>query len=160
EIDYLCAAGSAAFARPVHPADVVWTYAGVRPLYDDGASEAKAATRDYVLEVDEAPGVAPLLSIIGGKITTYRRLAEAVLERLAQHLPPARGLPAGWTGSTALPGGEIEPDEVPLLATRLRRAFPFLADAHAARLVRAYGTLAQRVLGKAKSAADLGRQFG
>ena len=81
EIDYLCASVSEYFAKPVTPADVVWTYAGVRPLYDDGASEAKAATRDYVLELD-APGGAPLLSVFGGKITTYRRLAEEALEKL------------------------------------------------------------------------------
>ncbi len=160
EIDYLCAAASAAFTNPVRPADVVWTYSGVRPLYDDGASDAKAASRDYVLEMDEEAGTAPLLSIIGGKITIYRHLAEAVLERLAAHLPARQGLEAGWTGTTPLPGGEVEPDEIALLATRLRRSHPFLAEAHAARLVRAYGTLAQRVLGKAKSPADLGRQFG
>jgi glycerol-3-phosphate dehydrogenase len=160
EIVYLCEAASAAFAQPVRPADVVWTYSGVRPLYDDGTGEAKAASRDYALEVDEKPGVAPLLSVIGGKITTYRRLAEAVLERLAAHLPERKGQEAGWTGRTALPGGEIEPDELPLLATRLRRAYPFLAEAHAERLVGAYGTLARRVLGQAASAADLGLHFG
>ena len=71
---------------------MVWTYSGVRPLFDDGASDAKSASRDYVLELDAAEGAAPLLSIIGGKITTYRRLAEAALERLAPHLPAAHGL--------------------------------------------------------------------
>src|SRR5438477_203530 len=104
DIGYLCEAASAAFARSVTPADVVWTYSGVRPLYDDGASEAKAASRDYVLEMDDKGGAAPVLSIIGGKITTYRRLAEAVLERLATHLPAREGLAAGWTGMTPLPG--------------------------------------------------------
>jgi glycerol-3-phosphate dehydrogenase len=160
EVDYLCTAAGSAFAHPVRPADVVWTYSGVRPLQDDGASDAKAASRDYVLHMDDQPGVAPLLSIIGGKITIYRHLAEAVLERLAGHLPARQGLEAGWTGTTPLPGGEIEPDEVALLATRLRRTHTFLGEAHAARLARAYGTLAQRVLGKARSSADLGRQFG
>jgi glycerol-3-phosphate dehydrogenase len=161
EIAYLCEAASAHFARPVRPADVVWTYSGVRPLFDDGASEAKAASRDYVLELDETPGAAPLLSVIGGKITTYRRLAEAVLERLDTCLAPhLRGLAPGWTGITPLPGGEFEPDEILLLAARLARRFPFLGDAQALRLVRAYGTRAARVLGKATSAADLGRQFG
>jgi glycerol-3-phosphate dehydrogenase len=160
EIAYLCEAASAAFAQPIQPADVVWTYSGVRPLYDDGADEAMAASRDYVLELDQKPGVAPLLSVIGGKITTYRRLAETVLERLVAHLPKRKGQEAGWTGRTALPGGEIEPAELPLLATRLRRAYPFLAEAHAMRLVSAYGTLARRVLGQAASAADLGLHFG
>ena len=150
EIAYLCEAASAAFARTVQPGDVVWTYSGVRPLYDDGASDAKAASRDYVLEMDEKPGAAPLLSVIGGKITTYRRLAEAVLERLAAHLPPPAGLAAGWTGTTPLPGGEFEPDEMPPLASALARSYPFLDERHAARLVRAYGARAARVLGRAK----------
>ena len=119
EIAYLCEAASAAFARSVRPADVVWTYSGVRPLYDDGASEAKAASRDYVLEMDDKAGAAPVLSIIGGKITTYRRLAEAALERLAAHLPARQGLAAGWTGTTPLPGGEFDPDELPALTQRL-----------------------------------------
>jgi glycerol-3-phosphate dehydrogenase len=160
EIAYLCEAASAAFARTLLPADVVWSYAGVRPLYDDGASEAKAASRDYVLEMDDRPGAAPLLSIIGGKITTYRRLAEAVLERLAAHLPSRQGLAAGWTGTTPLPGGEFEPDELPALTRRLARSYPFLSAPHAGRLVHAYGARAARVLGRAKSAADLGRVFG
>ena len=160
EVAYLCEAASAAFARSVLPADVVWTYSGVRPLYDDGASEAKAASRDYVLEMDDKPGAAPALSIIGGKITTYRRLAEAVLERLGEHLPTRGGLASGWTGTTPLPGGEFDPEELPALTQRLLRSYPFLDGPHAARLVRAYGARAARVLGKAKSATDLGRHFG
>jgi glycerol-3-phosphate dehydrogenase len=160
EIAYLCDAASASFAKPVRPSDVVWTYSGVRPLFDDGAGEAKAASRDYVLEMDEKPGAAPLLSVIGGKITTYRRLAEAVLERLAEHLPLRQGLAAGWTGTAPLPGGEFDPEEMPLLAARLARSYPFLAEAHADRLTRAYGARAARVLGRAKSVADLGQDFG
>jgi glycerol-3-phosphate dehydrogenase len=160
EIAYLCEAASAAFANPVRPSDVVWTYSGVRPLFDDGASDAKAASRDYVLEMDERPGAAPLLSVIGGKITTYRRLAEAALERLAEHLPPRQGLAAGWTGTAPLPGGEFDPEEMSLLAARLARSYPFLAGPHADRLTRAYGARAARVLGRAKSAADLGQDFG
>src|SRR5215203_1111481 len=101
EIKYLCDSVSEYLARPVSPQDVVWTYAGVRPLYDDGASEAKAATRDYVFELD-TPGGAPLLSIYGGKITTYRRLAEEALERLAPYLRSATSREdieekEGWT---------------------------------------------------------------
>jgi len=160
EIAYLCEAASAAFAEPVRPADVVWTYSGVRPLYDDGAGEAKAASRDYVLEMSEKPGLAPLLSVIGGKITTYRRLAEAVLERLAAHLPRREGLAAGWTGVAPLPGGEFDTEEAPQLAARLARRYPFLIQSHAERLIRAYGARAARVLGKAKSTADLGQDFG
>jgi glycerol-3-phosphate dehydrogenase len=160
EIAYLCEAASAVFARGVRPQDVVWSYSGVRPLFDDGASEAKAASRDYVLEVDAQAGRAPVLSVIGGKITTYRRLAEAVLARLAPHLPARDGLPPGWTGATALPGGEIGPGEAELLAVRLVRRYPFLARPHALRLARAYGTTALGILGEARAAADLGRSFG
>ena len=95
----------------------------MRPLYDDGASEAKAATRDYVLELDDQPGAAPLLSIFGGKITTYRRLAEAALERLAAHLPARTGARRpGWTGTTPLPGGDFDPDELPALDRSAWRA--------------------------------------
>ena len=99
EIEYLCDSVSEYLAKPVKPEDVVWTYAGVRPLYDDGASEAKAATRDYVFELD-TPGGAPLLSIYGGKITTYRRLAEEALERLAPYLRSAKAR-EGWTAQIA-----------------------------------------------------------
>ena len=95
EIAYLCAAVGAYFQKPLSPADVVWTYSGVRPLYDDGADEARAATRDYVLDVDAGDGKAPLLSIYGGKITTFRRLAEAALARLSRHLPGFEAAPAG-----------------------------------------------------------------
>jgi glycerol-3-phosphate dehydrogenase len=105
EIAYLCASASEYLAKPVKPEDVVWTYSGVRPLYDDGASEAKAATRDYVFELD-TPGGAPLLSIYGGKITTYRRLAEEALERLAPYLRSSKK--EGWTGKAALPGGDMD----------------------------------------------------
>src|SRR6202035_5311554 len=100
EIEYLCESVSEYLAKPVKPDDVVWTYAGVRPLYDDGASDAKAATREYVFELD-TPGGVPLLSIYGGKITTYRRLAEEALEKLAPYL---RGTKAreGWTAKTPL----------------------------------------------------------
>ena len=86
EIAYLCGAASEYFIRPVRPADVVWTYSGVRPLYDDGASDAQAVTRDYVLVLDTADGVPPLRSVVGGKIPTFRRLAGTALDKLAPHL--------------------------------------------------------------------------
>src|SRR6185312_5001305 len=138
--------------------DVVWTYAGVRPLYDDGANEAKAATREYVLELDK-PGGAPLLSIYGGKITTYRRLAEEALERLAPYL---RGSKArqGWTAKSPLPGGDMAVSAVAALTAELIRGYPFLTPAHASRLAHAYGTRAGKWLGDAKSMADLGQSFG
>ncbi len=160
EIAYLCETASTCFARTVRPEDVVWTYSGVRPLHDDGTSDAKAASRDYVLEMDEVEGAPPVLSIIGGKITTYRRLAEAALERLAPHLPGRQGLDAGWTGHEPLPGGAFDPGGTDALAGRLQREHPFLTGPHALRLVRAYGTRAQTLLRNATALADLGRPFG
>jgi glycerol-3-phosphate dehydrogenase len=159
EIDYLCASVSDYFAKPVKPADVVWTYSGVRPLYDDGASEAKAATRDYVFELDVREGAAPVLSVFGGKITTYRKLSEEVLERIAPYLPKAAAK-GGWTGRTALPGGEFDVQGLDALIASLQRDYPFLSRSHAKRLARAYGTLAEKMLGEASSLADLGKAFG
>jgi glycerol-3-phosphate dehydrogenase len=162
EIKYLCDSVSEYLAKPVRPEDVVWTYAGVRPLYDDGASEAKAATRDYVFELD-TPGGAPLLSIYGGKITTYRRLAEEALERLSPYLRSAREefkAPAGWTAKSPLPGGDIDVSAVAALSAELTRNYPFLESAHATRLAHAYGTRAAKWLGASKSLADLGKSFG
>jgi glycerol-3-phosphate dehydrogenase len=160
EVQYLCQAASVSFTRAVTAADVVWTYSGVRPLFDDGASEARIASRDYVLEADASPGQAPVLSVIGGKITTYRRLAEAALAHLVPHLEPREGLAAGWTGREPLPGGNLDPEEVVPLARRLQRRYPFLTEAHALRLAHAYGTRATNWLGGARSLTDLGRPFG
>ena len=157
ETAYLCRAVSDYFRQAVTPADVVWSYAGVRPLYDDGASRAQEATRDYVLTLDAPEGGAPLLSVFGGKITTYRRLAEAAMARLAPHLP---GLGAPWTAGAALPGGEFPWNGAPRLVVDLRARYPFLAPALARRLVRQYGTRAGAVLGDARSMAALGRDFG
>ena len=137
---------------------MVWTYAGVRPLYDDGASEAKAATRDYVFELD-TPGGAPLLSIYGGKITTYRRLAEEALERLSPYLRSAKAR-EGWTAKSPLPGGDLDVSAVAALTAELQRNYPFLTPAHASRLAHAYGTRAVKLLGAANSIADLGQSFG
>jgi len=158
EIKYLCDSVSEYLAKPVRPDDVVWTYAGVRPLYDDGASEAKAATRDYVFELD-TPGGAPLLSIYGGKITTYRRLAEEALERLSPYLRSAKAR-EGWTGKSPLPGGDLDVSALPALTAELQRNYQFLTQEHANRLAHAYGTRASKLLGSAKSLADLGESFG
>ncbi len=155
EADYLLAFASRYFARDVTRADIVWRYSGVRPLYDDGASSATAATRDYVLTVDRAR--APVLHVFGGKITTYRRLAEAAMQKIGTCLPVAKG---PWTAGVALPGGDFPHDRVKALTDRLRADHPFLTGAWAARLIRAYGTEAAQVLGGAKTAADLGRDFG
>jgi glycerol-3-phosphate dehydrogenase len=158
ETGYLCDSVSEYLARPVTPADVVWSYAGVRPLYDDGASEAKAATRDYVFELD-TPGGAPLLSIYGGKITTYRRLAEAALQKLSPWLNGAAAN-EGWTARSPLPGGDLDVSAIAALSAELARSYPFLSPGHAGRLAHAYGTRAIKVLGNAKTMADLGRSFG
>lgn len=155
ERDYLCAFASQYFARPVTQDDVVWTYSGVRPLYNDGAKSATAATRDYVLSLDLAG--APLLNVFGGKITTYRKLAEEALAKLAPTFPQATG---NWTARVPLPGGDFPHDGVSALQDRLRRDHPYLSEAHAARLIRAYGTEAWDVLGQAKSIDDLGQDFG
>jgi glycerol-3-phosphate dehydrogenase len=158
EIAYLCASVSEYLAKPVTPEDVVWTYAGVRPLYDDGASEAKAATREYAFELD-TPGGAPLLSIYGGKITTYRRLAEEALEKLSPYLKGTKAR-EGWTATAPLPGGDMDVSAGPALTAELLRDYPFLTPAHAGRLAHAYGTRAVKTLGTATSMADLGRNFG
>jgi glycerol-3-phosphate dehydrogenase len=156
EVAYLCAGASEYFRVPVTPEQVVWTYSGVRPLYDDGAGAAKDATRDYVLTLEAPEGQPALLSVFGGKITTYRRLAEAALAKLGPHLPAARGEAAGWTGRAALPGGDFPRDGFEAVVAATRGAFPFLAERTARRLVRAYGTDATRMLDGARSWDELG----
>src|ERR1700684_299629 len=158
EIQYLCDSVSEYFAKPVKPEDVVWNYAGVRPLYDDGASEAKAATREYVFELD-LPCGAPLLSISAAKITTHRRLAEEALEKLSPYLKGTKAR-EGWTGEAPLPGGDMDVSAIPALSAELMRDYPFLTAEHANRLAHAYGTRASKVLGAAKSIGDLGQPFG
>ena len=160
EIAYLCDSANVYFQRSITAADVVWAYSGVRPLYDDGASEAKAATRDYVLDLDGAAGEAPLLSIFGGKITTYRRLAEAALARLTPALPELANR-VGWTAASALPGGDFPVDGGPALVEDLRTRFPFIPPDLASRYVRTYGTRAiTGLLQGCSRAADLGHDFG
>ena len=158
EIAYLCESVNDYIAKQIKPEDVVWAYAGVRPLYDDGASEAKAATRDYVFEFHMSDGL-PLLSIFGGKITTYRRLAEEALDRLSPYLSADKA-PAGWTAHAPLPGGDLDVSAIPALAEELNRTYSFLSKSFALRLAHAYGTRAREVIGNASSAADLGELFG
>jgi len=138
------------FAEPLTDEDIVWTYSGVRPLYDDGATSATAATRDYVLELDTDG--APLLSVFGGKITTYRKLAEQAVDKL--------NLGSAWTAGAPLPGGDFAVDGVTAQVDALRADYLFLTDAWALRLVRAYGTDAKALLGDAAQAIDLGHDFG
>jgi glycerol-3-phosphate dehydrogenase len=157
EVDYLCAAASEYFAQVLTRADVVSTFSGVRPLYDDGASEATAATRDYVLELDN--NGPPLVSIFGGKITTYRRLAEHVLDKLEPVFPEIRRQ-RGWTGASPLPGGAFGVTEVEALEQGLRLQYPWLGEGDARRLTRAYGLRAVEILGEASGREALGRDFG
>jgi glycerol-3-phosphate dehydrogenase len=157
EVAYLCDVANQNFRASIAPADVVWSFAGVRSLHDDGTGRAQRAqdvSRDYVLTLDERE--APLLTVYGGKITTYRRLAEQALDRLA-HLFEAG--PA-WTRDSRLPGGEFPWDGVERLVAETRRARPFLSEAQARRMVRAYGTRVDRVLGPARSLEDLGPCLG
>ena len=144
EIRYLCELANAYFAASIAPSDAVWSYSGVRCLLAEGGADAQAATRDYLLELDEEGG-APLLTVFGGKITTYRRLAEQALEELGRHFPQARA--AGpWTAREPLPGGDFPLMAVPALVEDLRRGHSGLSEEDALRLVRSYGTDAQRIL--------------
>ncbi len=157
EEHYLCGAVSTYLRQPIDPAGVVWRYSGVRPLLDDGASKAQEATRDYTLELSAPADAAPLLSVFGGKITTYRRLAEAAMARLEQFFP---GMQGAWTKAAALPGGDFPWDAVGVVCSELRGRYGFLSGRAAGRLVAAYGTAAPAVLGDARNTADLGLLFG
>ena len=123
ERDYLLAFASEYFAKPVTQEDVVWSYSGVRPLYDDGASSATAATRDYVLTVNQPDGTAPILNVFGGKITTYRKLAENALVEIAPFFP---NLPGPWTAGVPLPGGDLAGADVETRLAQLLLDYPFL----------------------------------
>jgi glycerol-3-phosphate dehydrogenase len=159
EVDYLVAAASSYFKRRLTRQDVVWTYSGVRPLYDNGAKNAQETTRDYVLSLDHPADAAPILSVFGGKITTYRCLAEDALDKLAQVFPAwAKG--KGWTAGSALPGGNFAAGTAGDLIDGLVRDYPFLSRREARRLVRHYGLEARDILGNAKTRADLGQDFG
>jgi glycerol-3-phosphate dehydrogenase len=153
EIAYLCRAVNRYLARPAQVRDVVWRYAGVRPLYDDGSSDPSAVTRDYTLRVDDESGAAPVLSVFGGKITTYRRLAEQAMERLAPYFP---GLRPAWTGRSPLPGSDFG------AAARVeaRDAFfarhPRIPTTTLRAIFRRHGTRADAVVGD----GDLGEDYG
>ena len=154
ELAYLCTAASRYSARAVTADQVVWSYSGVRPLYDDGTEDPSAITRDYVLLLDEKGP--PLLSVFGGKITTYRRLAEQVLEKLARWIPAQRS----WTGGEALPGGDFAGRDFATVLSEYRSRFSALDPHWLARLLRRHGTLAGKILEGAKAEADLGENFG
>jgi glycerol-3-phosphate dehydrogenase len=158
EIAYLCSIANGYFRTQISPVDVVWSYSGVRPLLDDGSGKPESATRDYRIEVDGETGAPPLISIFGGKITTYRKLAEAVMGKIAPFFPAMPN--DSWTGDAPLPGGDFDWANVGSVETELRDAFPFLDAATAHRMIRLYGREAWDILGDAKSTTDLGRHFG
>lgn len=156
EIEYLCAGASEYYKRSITPADVVATYSGVRPLYDDHAANASKVTRDYVLNCDRTGG-APVLSVFGGKITTYRELAEHALKELAPDFP---GMTKPWTKTASLPGGDIPGADFEDFLQGLSLRHPWMEQRLLRRLARAYGTKVDELLGTAKSTAELGRDFG
>lgn len=156
EAAYLCRFASNYFMRPIMQDDIVWTYSGFRPLYNGGAKSATAATRDYVLKVVQTGG-APLLNVFGGMITTYRKLAEDALAKIAPFFPGTSG---DRTAGVALPGGDFPVSGVQRLIEKLKTDFSFLGDFRARRLIRAYGTDAWTLFGGAKAVEDLGQDFG
>ncbi|MGL3823221.1 glycerol-3-phosphate dehydrogenase [Sphingopyxis sp. R3-92] len=157
EIAYLCEGASEYFREPVTPADVVWTYSGVRPLIEDGSGRPEAATRGYRIDLDMDEG-APLLTIYGGKITSYRHVAEAAVDILAGHVPALSG--KVWTGRAPLPGGDFPTNGAASLKAEYKLAHPFLAAATVDRIVKAYGTDARQWLGDADGWGALGGEIG
>ncbi len=156
EIDYLITGAGAYFKEPITRDDIVWTYSGVRPLFDDGASAAQEATRDYVLKAEGGGDIAPLINIFGGKITTYRRLAESMLEKI-ESLIGSKGSP--WTRKATLPGGDFANSGYEALVAQYQQDYPFLPEGMAHRLVRLYGTRTADILVGASKYSDLGEDF-
>jgi glycerol-3-phosphate dehydrogenase len=157
EADYLCAAASEYFRDPIRPSQVVASFAGVRPLFDDGEVDEKALSRDYVLKLDSGhDGNAPLVTVYGGKITTYRRLAERVLSQLAGLFPASKP----WTATATLPGGDFPVNGLDAEVVRLTALCPTCNQRRARRLVRAYGSRASKIVSGVRTAADWGRDFG
>jgi glycerol-3-phosphate dehydrogenase len=157
ERDYLLAAVSEYLNKPVTVDMVRWSYAGIRPLYDDGASKAQEATREYVLKLEAPDNQPPLLSVFGGKITTFRKLAEAVLEKIGPFFPE---LKPPWTAGAALPGGDFPYAEVEQRTADFQRRYSFLTPGNARRIFRAYGTKVDHIFDGARFAQDLGEGFG
>ena len=157
ETDYLCEVVNRYFKKQVGPADIVWSYSGVRPLFDDASGDASSVTRDYVFDVEGGNGVPPLLSIFGGKITTYRKLAEHALERLAPLLDCHAG---PWTEKAALPGGDLPNADFDRFLSGFIAAHPWLPASLATRLARAYGSRAEKILAGRNGLNDLGQNLG
>jgi glycerol-3-phosphate dehydrogenase len=160
EIDYLLAVVARYFTDPPARADIVHAFSGVRPLYDDNAENPSAVTRDYIFDIDPKTPTGrtpPILSIFGGKITTYRKLAEHALDRLTPFFP---GMAKAWTARAPLPGGDLGASDFDAWLATLRRQFPWLPGDLASHYGRLYGTRAAALLEGAKAIADLGRHFG
>ncbi|SNB67154.1 homodimeric glycerol 3-phosphate dehydrogenase (quinone) [Arboricoccus pini] len=157
EIDYLCGVVNRYLAQPITADAIVWSFAGIRPLYDDASSNPSAVTRDYVFDLDAPGGRAPLLSIFGGKLTTYRRLAEHALAKLEPLIP---GLAPPWTANACLPGGDMPNGDLLTFASGFAQRHRWLPAPVALRLARAYGTRADRIVGKARSVDDMGGDIG
>ncbi|HET9446314.1 MAG TPA: glycerol-3-phosphate dehydrogenase [Steroidobacteraceae bacterium] len=157
EVRYLCNTINSYFQRQISPGDVRWTYAGIRPLFDDESKSASRVTRDYRIELAQSTQHPPLLSIFGGKLTTYRKLAETVLEKLQEPLGIS---PLHWTHRSPLPGGDLRARNFRRFVIDVRRRWRFLPITVARRLARAYGTRVEAIIGGAKSFADLGEHYG
>ena len=157
EISYLCEAASEYFENDISPADVVWTYAGVRPLYDDKKADASAVTRDYVLDIEELSEEAPFMSVYGGKITTSRRLGERAMQELAKYFKNAGD---DWTESALLPGGDLYDADFDRFFNDMQKRYPALNEDLLRRLCHAYGTRITLILGDGKTQPDLGQNFG
>ncbi len=157
EIDYLVKSVNRYFKRQLSAADVVQSFSGVRPLYDDNADNPSAVTRDYIFEVDAVNGKAPLLSVFGGKITTFRKLSEHALEKLRPFFPDMK---KGWTAKASLPGGDMPGADFELFLGDLHSRYPWLTESLAKHYGRLYGTRIHELLANAASPADLGVQYG
>lgn len=156
ETDYLLDVVARFFDARVGAQDIVWTYAGVRPLIDGGESDASSVSRDYAFEIKTRSG-APVLTVLGGKLTTYRQLAEDALEALAPYVPNAKG---PWTERTPLPGGDMREHDFERFVAGLTAQRPELDAAYLRQLARRHGTLVDDVLGDATAMRDLGPHFG
>ena len=158
EVDYLLELANTYLARPLARTDVVWTYSGVRPLYDDGSADPSSVTRDYVfkLDTDDGKGAASL-SIYGGKITTYRKLAEHALQELATFLPK---MTPRWTAGAVLPGGDLPPGGMSELLGELTGRYSGIPDEIVRGLAHRHGSAAMSILGNAIVPSDLGEDFG
>ena len=157
EVEYLCRAANRYLAQPVKPADAVWSMSGIRALYDDGSHDPSKVSRDYVLQLDRAHNGAPLLSVFGGKLTTYRRLSEEVVARLA---PAFASLGPAWTAQAALPGGDLGGLSLARWCEHLERRYPGLPADWVSAIARRHGACAEAVLGDARRPEDLGTHFG